>query len=118
MDKKKNANDLLIINKLNYLENRLRRIELLILRTLRDDKSIRKQINLLEKEESMIEKEQKKLEKEEFELIKDIKTFEGEEKWDLEIRFGCHAKFIQHHTMFCAKSGKVCEFLLCPLVKK
>lgn len=116
---KEKHKDRLFDNRLKKIENRLRRIEVLLLKSGLTRKRMKKGLKLLESEEEIIEKEQKKLEDNEKAILHEVKKIEKEEKWNIEIRFNCHYKDIgSDGTTKCHKTGKLCSLSTCPLVKK
>jgi hypothetical protein len=119
MTKEQQHKDKLFGNKLSKIENRLRRMEILLLKNNTSNKSIKKEMQNLEKEEKIIEQEQKKLEKEEKEILKEMKFFENEEKWHIEVQYNCKSKIMDDSNIIkCAKTSKLCDFRICPLWKK
>ena len=109
----------LLHNKLNRIENRLRRLEVLIIKNVATDKKIKKEILSVEKEEKSIEKEQKKLESEETEILSDIKRLEAEEEWHLDVQYSCTSKILGNQNIItCSKTNKLCEIKICPIWKK
>lgn len=107
----------LLDNKLERIENRLRKIEILILKNIKSGRSIKKKLRELEKEEEIIEKEQKKLESDEQNILREIKRIENEEKWNVEVMYSCLSKDIEGGTIKCMKTGKLCSMDNCPLFK-
>ena len=106
-------------NRLRRIENRLRKIEIILLRSVSTDKKIRQEIQNLEKEEKIIEKEQKKLEVEENEILKEMKHVEEEERWHIQVQYNCKLKMMDKDNVIrCDKTGKGCEMVLCPKWKK
>lgn len=108
----------LLNNKLERIENRLRKIEILILKNIKSGRSIKKKLRELEKEEEIIEKEQKKLESDEQNILREIKRIENEEKWNVEVMYACSSKEIEEGILRCMKTGKSCSLDNCPLFKK
>jgi len=107
----------LLDNKLMRIENRLRKVEIILLKNFKSEKSIKKEIKNLEKEEELIEEEQKKLEKKEEEILREIKKVEKEEKWSNEVMYSCSSKDMEGDKIRCTKTGKLCSLDNCPLVK-
>ena len=111
--------DRLFDNRLRKIENRLRKLEVLFLRNAKGDKKLKKEMDILEKEEKIIETEQKKLEAEETEILDEIKRFEAEERWRMELQYNCKAKVMEEENKIsCQKTGKGCEMKICPVWKK
>lgn len=108
-------NQLLVNNKLNRIENRLRRVEILLLKSIKSDKKLKKELQLLEKEEKIIQIEQKKLEHEENKLLGDMEKVEEEEKWHIEVQYNCKSKIMDdNNIVMCHNTNKLCELSLCP----
>jgi hypothetical protein len=119
MEKREKQKDRLFDNRLRKIENRLRKIEILFLKTINRDSKMKKELDLIEKEEKIIEKEQNHLETEEKSIIKEMMTLEEEEKWHLELQYNCKVKIMDDNNFIrCDKTKKGCELSLCPLWKK
>jgi hypothetical protein len=119
MESHQKHQNLLMDNRLRRIENRLRRIEILFLKEINREKRIKKELDLLEKEERIIEGDQKKLEKEERSIIVEMKRVEEEELWNLEIRYNCKLKIMDDKNIItCEKVHRLCDIKVCPLWKK
>ena len=119
MGPKEQHNQRMNDNRLKRVENRLKRIEILVRKVLAKDNKIKKELGVLEKEEKAIESEQRKLEGEEKELLADIKKVELEEKWHIRIQYNCNSKVMADDNIIkCQKTGKLCEMMVCPLLRK
>ncbi len=94
-------------------------METLFLKTLSTDKKIKREIELLEKEEKHIEREQKKLESEESKILQEMRHLEEEEKWHLKLQYNCRFKIMDDETneIMCNKTKKICAMEPCPLWK-
>ena len=119
MTVKAKHDSMLVDNRLRRIENRLRRIEILFMKTMHSDKKIKKEFDVLEKEEKNIEKEQKVLEKEEEKILQEMKHLEAEEEWHIEVQYNCRSKVMNdNNTIGCQKIGKLCDMTVCPLWKE
>ncbi len=118
VEKNNNHGQKLIENRLRRIENKLRKIEILLLKNVANEKKIKKEIVMLEKEEKIVEKEQRKLEEEEKKVLKEMERVEDEEKWHVEVQYNCKTKIMDDNNMImCHKTGKNCDMMLCPLWK-
>jgi cell division protein FtsB len=119
MERQQRHKELLMDNRLRRIENRLKKIELLFLKNLANEKKIKKEVFSIEKEEKAIESEQKKLEMEETQILTQMKKMEKEEMWHAELQYNCKFKIMdQQNVIKCDKTGKQCELSICPLWKK
>ena len=119
MTTKQEHKQMLTDNRLLRIENQLKRIEIILLKSVSRDKKITKELKLLEKEEKEIEKNQKKLESEESQLLKEMQRVEEEERWHMDVQFNCKAKIMSDdNKILCHKTDKACDMTLCPDWKK
>lgn len=109
----------LLSNRLRRIENKLSIIEVLLLKSLKKDKQISREIKLMELEEEKIEKEQKKLEIEEKLILQEMSNLEKEENWSKTIMFNCDAKVLGNGNIInCSHTNRACEYAYCPIIKK